>query len=274
MNKIYSCIFTIILTFTTLNAQQVVYLDFGNTATSGNYNTSITYSPALNLIDFTGKATGINLIWTKAFVNSIITGATTTTGDAKTAFPDGNTTKDGIFLGNNTSTSFELQNLDPTKKYSFTIFGSILSVYDVRSARYTITGTTTVKDSLNASNNTSNVVTIKNIAPLDKKITFTTQAATTNTSSSKFYYLNAIKIDIDNVSGINSLNNMQQIYYKNRSIIVTNYNGVATIYNLAGKMIDSLKFENGHSAITLTNGIYFLRTDQGSYKLIVSDINK
>jgi len=269
MNKIYSCIFTIILTFTTLNAQQVVYLDFGNTATSGNYNTSITYSSAINLIDFTGTSTGINLIWTNKFVNSIVTGATTTTGDAKIAFPDSNTTKDGVFLGNNTSTSFELQNLDPTKKYSFTIFGSILSVYDVRSARYTITGTTTVKDSLNASNNTSNVVKIQNITPIDKKITFVTQAATTNTSSSKFYYLNAIKIEIDEASALNTINNTNHIFYTNHSVIIENYNGKATIYNHIGKLVNEITFSNGHSDITLNTGLYIVKTEIGKFKLLI-----
>lgn len=88
-----------------------------------------------------------------------------------------------------------LDRLDEGKLYSFTFFAGRRSVGDVRTAKYTVIGKTTETIVLNASNNTTNTVSVEDIEPVNGRIIIEVTYGDDNTNGSKFYYLGVLDID-------------------------------------------------------------------------------
>ena len=199
--------------------QESILMDFGSPDVSypctGNWN-NITVSSdnqsgiIVNLINNLGNTTGEILTLNDSFNYYNTDG--TTTPDASLPFID-STTKDSFFGESvpfndvtNPTGGFTLSNLDPSKYYSFSIFASRMSVSDNRETLYTATGTNSLSDTLNASNNTSNTATILNIQPLSNgTISFAATTGNNNNNAYGFYYLGAIKM-VASISPITSIN--------------------------------------------------------------------
>lgn len=189
-------------------AQTYVYIDFGrgtdDDITSGNWNNAA--SPAsqstvtiANLIDSNGTSTGFSFAVQDDLFNNVNTGGTKSP-DSNLPFPS-TATRDSFFgstssFGGITEPTggFKLTGLNPSHYYSFSVFAS-RSASDNREARYTVVGSTTKSDDLNASDNTSNTATINNIQPnASGVITFTAEPGPNNDNSFGFYYLGAVEI--------------------------------------------------------------------------------
>ncbi len=183
-------------------------IDFGSTNTgfpsTGNWNNITTTSRnesgiTLNLVNELGNTTGVTLTVDDSFDFSNTLGTTTPNSSLpfiSTATMDSFYGEASDFNGNvNETGGYTLSNLDPLKYYSFSIFASRINVTDNRETLYTVTGQTTVSNTLNASNNTSNTASILNIKPLSNgTISFVATTGTNNNNANGFYYLGAVKM--------------------------------------------------------------------------------
>lgn len=176
---------------------ETILLDFGTTATSGNWN-NITASAAnttATLINNSGASTGYTFTITTAFGGPSNTGTGSPTTPASTIFP---VTATQDFFYCTVNGVFTLTGLDVNTFYTFDVFASragLTAPLDNREGKYTVAGLTSGNASLDATNNTGNYVTISNIKPdVTGKITFTVSKGTNNTNGSNYFYLNALRI--------------------------------------------------------------------------------
>lgn len=88
---------------------------------------------------------------------------------------------------------YVLGHLNPKLKYDFTIFASRQNCKDFRQTTFIVQGRESQAEMLDAANNTSEVVRIKGVHPSeDGHITLSIMSGTHNTSTHRFYYLNAV----------------------------------------------------------------------------------
>lgn len=190
------------------HAATILY-DFGDSSqlTAGNYN-NITVNtnvpPVLSIadsIDSTGASTGIGLGISGFFPGSNTSGTTTPSGAA--AIFDPQATRDNAFghtgpFSNNPDASLanvSLTGLNPALSYDLTFFASRTGVTDIRETAYTVTGAGIGTVYLNASNNTTNVVTLAGVVPTATgTVSIDVYAGPNNNNGSKFYYLGAMQI--------------------------------------------------------------------------------
>jgi hypothetical protein len=166
----------------------------------------------VSLVDSTGAAAGFTLTMdansNSSFNTSVgnANGATTYTytnaaGVAGQVLPSsasanslfGNTEAFGGQTNRNPVLTFGGLSTDFT--YTFTVFASRVSVADVRSGLYTATGLNSDSGVLDASNNSTVAIHLRDIVPAaNGTITFSMLEAGTNTSANSFVYLNALMI--------------------------------------------------------------------------------
>lgn len=267
-------------------ANASIFVDFGSNSaalmSTGNWNNMTEHqSGQINLIDEGGNATGIKLAVTDAFFNGFNTnGATAPTGDA--AIFVQNATSDNFFSNGavwgttpaNPEGIITLTGMNPAKFYSFTVFASRMSVTNIRDAKYTFTGGNGAKSAeLNASNNTSNVAVIANVQPTAQgEIVFKSEAGSANNSAEKFFFLGAMKIAVSSTA--TSTNNVNEnsklhVFYSNNNVRMGDYTGRVKLFDTTGKMIVEGQAIFGYFPVTLAKGMYIVRTDIGSAKLII-----
>jgi lysophospholipase L1-like esterase len=202
MKKIVSKNYFLLLFFSlfylSIQAQQndTICIDFGtDTKLSGNNWNNLTTARAgsiSDMITLQGDNTGINLAVSKAFssVNTSGTEAEASTGILTSASEDS-------FYGKNGTTPCEItiSGLDVSTPYSFEIFGGRGGVTDNRTTQFTVIGSTTEVDSVNTSNNTSELAKVADILPKnDGTITISVEAAASNINPSGYFYLGALKL--------------------------------------------------------------------------------
>jgi len=266
-------------------ANASMFIDFGTNSPAlmmeGNWNNVTEHQSAnTKLIDENGNATGIRLAVTDPFYNGFNTSGTAVpTGEANIFA--GNATADNFFgngaLWGTTAANPEgiitLSGMNPAKYYSFKIFASRTGVTNIRDARYTMTGLTTVSDTLNASNNTSRIAEILNVKPTaGGVITFKTEAGPNNTSAEKFYFLGAMKISVsDSPTGLFSPKSTNSVnaYYNNGMLKIDDYTGTVRVYGLAGNLIAEKQSVFGFAQINLLKGVYIVNTTEGNAKLLI-----
>jgi len=202
--------------FATSACGQTILVDFGNNGTNGN----ITTSPDLNgkywnnsynggysitnMVTTVNGASTIDLAYTTAVATN---SSSLAVGGAPSPFNIGTAYEDAIFttattLG--TGITFRLSQLDPTKTYTFALFGS-RSATDSRTTNFSITGSTTATATLQTSGtnlggvginyNNSTARVISGIAPNGSNqidVTFFASAGDLN----DFAYLNAMEITV------------------------------------------------------------------------------
>jgi hypothetical protein len=173
----------------------------------------------------------------------------------------------------NPTGAFELVGLDPTTSYSFEIFATRTGVTDIRSATYVISGADGSSEAnLNASNNTSNTAIISDIYPSAQGvIIFEVKKASTNTNSLGMFYLGAVKMTYQGVTGLNDIkaNSNLKAFYKAGSIQVGSFTGTVNIFDIAGKQIASPNAVFGTANVNLYKGIYMVKAGNACTKLIV-----
>ena len=152
-----------------------------------------------DLVNGSGTPTGISL----ALVDA--PSGTNQSGTTSGPYPIGATSdslygQDGAFGGytDNGQAIFRFSNLDPSITYDFTFYASRTGseVTDNRQTTYTATGTTSNAATLNAAQNTSTTVEIREVQPTTHgDITLTVYKGLHNTNSNGFYYIGAVVID-------------------------------------------------------------------------------
>lgn len=213
----------------------------------------------------------VSLGWTSA--NNL--GTLAPTAPASNDFSTLTQTQDNIYGQSGGTGTITLSGLDVSKYYSFTVFGSRAGVTDNRETTYTFTGSNTGNASINPSSNNSEVAIINNIQPTSAgEIVFTTTAGPNNVNSSKFFYLAAMKMlvsDAEVTSSVRNttINNNSKVYYMDNMLSIEDYSGSVKIYNSTGKIIEDKFAVNGKLNIQLSKGMYIIRTETNSTKMIV-----
>ena len=88
---------------------------------------------------------------------------------------------------------YTLGHLNPNLKYDFTIFASRQDCTDFRQTTFVLQGQGSYAESVEAANNTSDVVRIKGVRPTaDGRIVLCVMPGTRNSTAHRFYYLNAV----------------------------------------------------------------------------------
>lgn len=184
---------------------QTIFIDFGGggqTTTVAGWNNVTNVSAmasAASLFDINSQvASGITYQITDGFYATNGQGASTAVGE----FPL-SATRDS-FYGDNTNAptaSITFAGFDPSKQYTFTFFASRAATSEDRSALYSLTGEATSSAALNPSSNETNTVSITAITPNENGLLILdiSKHPTLNVSSSGFFYLNAMKIEVAQV---------------------------------------------------------------------------
>jgi hypothetical protein len=162
-----------------------------------------TQGPIANLIDSDGNPTGVSLTVTDLFwPGSNQNGTTSPSGDAAIFHPQatrdnlfGNTVIFGDFTEPTAAVTLEGLSTSPGVTYTFTFFGSRLSVSDNRETAFGVVGANSGVAYLNASNNVSQVATVSDIAPDAKgRIVVNLSPGPNNNNANRFYYLGAMRV--------------------------------------------------------------------------------
>lgn len=200
-----------------------IYLDFGDSPTSSYWNTANSITTWYNVINssFAGPSTGsaVGNHLTLQNSNNTASGLTLTVTDlfaTVQAYNAGggvqfastpvaafnnltNLSGDSLTVNNSNPTAgFTLSGLSSGYTYKFTIFASRADATDVRSGNYTLTGASSQTLTLNASSNSSNVVSTSFLSPkANGTIDFSMiMDAATNTNGSGFAYINGMEIEV------------------------------------------------------------------------------
>lgn len=182
---------------------QVIFIDFGGggasvetteVGKSWNNVTGVgTMTSSAALLDYnTNLASGLSYQITNDFQQTNGTGDQLTVGE----FPV-NATRDSFIgsssnpLGQITFTGF-----DPGKQYTFTFLSSRDNVSDNRSTLFTVTGSGTSSVTIDAALSTPVTGSILSITPsVSGSFVLDVTKGASNSNSSEFFYLNAIKIE-------------------------------------------------------------------------------
>ncbi|MBD1421801.1 DUF4886 domain-containing protein [Sphingobacterium chuzhouense] len=183
---------------------KAVYIDFGNTGEAAspapwNNITSRTVNSSVELQDEDGTALGIELTIKQGFGG--INGNGTTDPQVPGFDMPVSASRDSFFGNGNPFSGqtsplaeIEINGLNPDKQYDFLFFGS-RDASDNRETAYTVTGVNEETVYLNASSNKTIAVGVENIKALaDGTIRIKMTYGPNNTSASKFYYINAMKL--------------------------------------------------------------------------------
>lgn len=186
--------FLFMSTFARINT---ILVDFGNTSSPSPWNNLSNFNNGSisNLHNTFGETTDISLSIIDSFAGINSSGTTvpsTQSGFLSTA------TKDSFF-GNTQPFSGKVQptggirfsNLNPCKKYSFTVFASRLTS-DNRETQYVLFGRTTDTVYLNVANNTDTSVVFSTKPRYDGTIDIIASPGPNNNNSYGFYYLGLI----------------------------------------------------------------------------------
>jgi lysophospholipase L1-like esterase len=244
----------------------VVNIDFGSTASSGTWNNLTDASGAQSISDLVnteGNSTGISLTIHDAFTGVNEVGTTTpnaSLGIVSTASSDSFFGSVGAHSGVvNLTGGVTLGGLSAGSSYTLSFFASRDGVTDNREATYTVTGNTTASVSLDAANNTANMVTVSKMIPAaDGTIKVDVAPGTNNNNSLQYYYLGVMRIEYapDSSTGIEetacSQDNLSVSLFPNPlreqgtfdCLLPVNGDIQIYIYDLGGKLIHVISNDN------------------------------
>ena len=255
------------------DADGTINIDFGSKPSSGTWNnfTSPTGGQIISdMVNTEGNSTGISL-----WVHDGFTGI----NEAGTSNPDSslgiesNGSSDSFFgsVGPHSGVSeptggVTIGGLKQDSYYSLSFFASRDQATDNRETKYTVTGNKTESVSLDAANNTKNMVSILKMHPAaDGTIKIDVAPGDNNTNSLKYYYLGIMRI----VYGLDSPNGLEEhivgkadvSMYPNpvsdKATFVYNVNEMSkveiNIYDIYGRLVYFIKNENalpGYNQLT------------------------
>jgi hypothetical protein len=182
----------------------VVQIQGGPTAPEGWNAIESVSADLTDLLDPTGASTGWTLVTDDAntFQGLNQSGTATPDGDAAALFPStvtadnwfGNTEpfSSGVFP----TAIWTFGNLDTEASYSFTFFGSRMSVSDNRETQYALQGLNADTGFLDVANNTGNIEVVSGIMPDPAgQIMLTVTPGPNNTNGSGFFYLGGLIVE-------------------------------------------------------------------------------
>jgi hypothetical protein len=264
-----------------------VNIDFGDKATTlagWNNMTSVALNSTVSsLVDATGTSTALSIKVNDAFngVNQSGPSATTTSlslpGDVSIDCFFGNGA--GLWGGIAEPTGgFLVAGLYPGQQYDFSFFGSRMSVSDNRETYYTVSGDKTETVYLNASNNSTNVVSVTQVkAKGDGTISIAMGAGANNNQTNKFFYINALVIKPTLSTGVQNTKVSNFRLYPNpvKSIASLeadeNIDGVS-VYDITGKKVLTLNGINAQKTAVdltaLTDGCYIIKCNNECVRVI------
>lgn len=153
------------------------------------------------ITDTNGNVTGITLTSTSAFLGTNTNGPTYTTtnmlmpGSVSQSCMWGYAAESFGNLKPKSSCTLTLGHMNPDLRYDFTFFASRQDCQDWRETLFSLQGDKVYTDGVEAANNTSHTVMIKNVKPTDEgKIVITVAPGKRNNNKNKFYYLNAMTV--------------------------------------------------------------------------------
>lgn len=196
---------------------ETIYLDFGdgqdksysqedvfyNVIPSG-FAASINGGAAGNsmlLQTSANTASGVTLTITEPFAASTTLyagGGVDNPSTPVAAFNLSSLSGDSLYVNDtNPTAAFTLSGLTKGHSYKFTVFASRADATDIRSGDYIIKGASTETVTLNASNNTSNIVSTGYISPKsDGTIEFRISKAASNTNGAGIALINGLEIEV------------------------------------------------------------------------------
>jgi lysophospholipase L1-like esterase len=274
------------------DANGTINIDFGSKPSSGTWNnfTSPTGGQIISdMVNTEGNSTGISLWVHDAFTG--INEAGTTNPDSSLGI-ESNGSSDSFFgsVGPHSGVSeptggVTIGGLKQDSYYSLSFFASRDQATDNRETKYTVTGNKTESVSLDAANNTKNMVSILKMHPAaDGTIKIDVAPGTNNTNSLKYYYLGVMRIvyGTDSPDGIhdNMVGETGASMYPNpvsdKATFIYTVNEPSkveiNIYDISGRLIHVIKNENALPGINeqtwntasvsggkLTQGMYFCK---------------
>lgn len=260
-----------------------IQVDFGSTASASPWNNVSSYTQGLiynGLLDVDSNNSGLQLKITDDFGGINTNGPTGFSSSYTlpgTALSDSFWGNGGVAFGSaiQPTAGIEISGLDINKTYDFSLISSRSGVTDNRETFFSISGTTQLKDSVNSSSNTSNMIEFKNFSPdANGKVTISMRAGANNNQSNKFFYLNAMLITPHTITaGINTLNQNKLSVYPNpvnMEFSIKNLNQIktVTIKDIFGRTVynasNSEIKENKFNVQSLANGYYILQTENSA----------
>jgi hypothetical protein len=250
----------------------IVNIDFGSRASSGTWNNlSVPTGGQVlsDLVNTEGNSTGISLSVHDTFTGINETGSTTPNsalGIESNGSSDSFFGSVGLHGGVSEPTGgVTLGGLSINSNYILSFFASRDGVTDNRETQYTITGASTTPVSLDAANNTSNMVTASKMVPAaNGTIKIDVAPGVNNTNSLKYYYLGVMRVEYAPIpgTGINQSNadlTGVSIYpnpFSNEVTISSALDGgmSVSIFDISGRLIQMLHSAAGENSIKW-NGI-------------------
>ncbi|MDD2599265.1 MAG: hypothetical protein PHO37_08585, partial [Kiritimatiellae bacterium] len=176
------------------NNNLVIYIDpHGGEAPASWNNASFVSTTVMELKNTKSNLTGITLSVTNTMQDGSTFGSAAPTSAAAEFAPAGNT---GAY-GNNGNPNCDVlfTGMTPGRVYWFTFYNSRMAATDNRGTAYRLTGATQVAGSLNAANNSSNVILLSVEPAADGSVLLFIEKSADNDNPDGFYYLNAMKIE-------------------------------------------------------------------------------
>lgn len=181
-----------------------VSIDFGyggatfETPSPWNNLTNATTGSISDLIKEDGASTGISIAVTGGFAGINAFGETAT--NTILLMPE-SASKDAFYGSGDAGGGFSLSGLNPEYTYSFHFYGSRVKTAPTdetnRNTKFTVTGLNSGNGEVNATGNTSNIVSILNITPAaDGTVSILLEKGT----GSGFFYINAMRIDLPEIT--------------------------------------------------------------------------
>ncbi len=192
--------------------QPSILVDFGAAATTTVFGTGDTerywnnVDPSVGgsdtavldtIVTASGTATPYGLQMVSRFNGANANGTQNSTVYPAAATRDSLFGNTEVFSGlENVTPIFRMTGLVPNQAYHFTFFASRMSVGDYRETRYTVTGVNSGFGDLNASNNESEVVEVRDIrATAGGEITIALEPGPLNDNGNHFTYLGVMRMD-------------------------------------------------------------------------------
>jgi len=266
-----------------------VNIDFGNTETPrpwNNVSALLAGNSVTGLSDSQGNTTSVNINIDDSFGGINTNGPTSTStmmnlpGEATRDSFWGNAA--GVFASKSETTGgFIISGLKQDKSYNFIFFASRTGSTDNRETYFNVKGKNEQTLYVNASNNTSEVVTANEITPNDDgAVSIKIGAGSNNTNVYKFFYINSLTISPSGASSVNiPRGGMCKLYpnpFKSTiNIEADHIIGDVDVFDITGKIVYRIKAINSKKSNidigTLNNGYYIVRIDNKSFPVIKQD---
>lgn len=273
-------VFMIVCSFNMAKAQSdTIQINFGSNAKVPGWNSLEYYGLAIEptmLANTKGDTTSIGLLVTGTFIR--IVGDGTKEPDPSLGIP-ASVAANSWYSARGNSSAFMLSGMDPSKEYTFIVFGSIMRVDgNLREGMYTFMGKEEVTVYNNSTNNSSEVAFAMVTPDADGNIMVKCESSPNNagdpSSPGGNFHLNSLQIIYPNeTTGLNpEKTNLMNIFpnpAKNLVNVEVSELSQVKILDITGKVLVETTAKAGKNPINLNlkSGLYLLQVT-GADKLV------